>query len=92
MQHYQARNMRDVTVEDIYIGNGVSELIFQSIQALLNTGDEMLLPAPNYPLWTAEVSLFGGNVVHYLCDKQAGWFLDLDDIISKRSPHAPVAL
>ena len=57
MQHYQARGMRDVTVEDIYIGNGVSELIVQAMQALLNSGDEMLVPAPDYPLWTAAVSL-----------------------------------
>ena len=90
MQHYQARNMRDVTVEDIYIGNGVSELIVQSMQALLNSGDEMLVPAPDYPLWTAAVSLSGGKAVHYLCDEQAGWFPDLDDIISKitRAPAA----
>lgn len=87
MQHYQARNMRDVTVEDIYIGNGVSELIVQSMQALLNSGDEMLVPAPDYPLWTAAVSLSGGKAVHYLCDEQAGWFPDLDDIISKITPR-----
>ena len=63
MQHYQARGMRDVTVEDIYIGNGVSELIVQAMQALLNSGDEMLVPAPDYPLWTAAVALSGGNAV-----------------------------
>ncbi|VEB56650.1 aminotransferase [Salmonella enterica subsp. enterica] len=61
MQHYQARGMRDVTVEDIYIGNGVSELIVQAMQALLNSGDEMLVPAPDYPLWTAAVSLSSGQ-------------------------------
>ncbi|MBG6036915.1 pyridoxal phosphate-dependent aminotransferase [Proteus cibarius] len=83
MQHYQARNMRDITVEDIYIGNGVSELIVQAMQALLNNGDEMLVPAPDYPLWTAAVSLSGGNAVHYMCDEQQGWFPDLDDIRSK---------
>lgn len=83
MQHYQARDMRDVTVEDIYIGNGVSELIVQAMQALLNNGDEMLVPAPDYPLWTAAVSLSGGSAVHYLCDEQQGWFPDLDDIRSK---------
>lgn len=66
MQHYQARGMRDVTVEDIYIGNGVSELIVQAMQALLNSGDEMLVPAPDYPLWTAAVSLSSGKAVHYL--------------------------
>ncbi|STL58143.1 putative aminotransferase [Escherichia coli] len=69
MQHYQARGMRDVTVEDIYIGNGVSELIVQAMQALLNSGDEMLVPAPDYPLWTAAVSLSSGKAVHYLCDE-----------------------
>ena len=87
MQHYQARDMRDVTVEDIYIGNGVSELIVQAMQALLNDGDEMLVPAPDYPLWTAAVSLSGGNAVHYMCDEQQGWFPDLDDIRRKISPR-----
>ncbi|MDC9588275.1 pyridoxal phosphate-dependent aminotransferase [Xenorhabdus sp. XENO-10] len=87
VQHYQARNMLDVTVEDIFIGNGVSELIVQSMQALLNTGDEMLVPAPDYPLWTAAVSLSSGNAVHYLCDEQQGWFPDLDDIRRKITPR-----
>ncbi|MDE9480271.1 pyridoxal phosphate-dependent aminotransferase [Xenorhabdus bovienii] len=87
MQHYQARNMLDITVEDIFIGNGVSELIVQSMQALLNTGDEMLVPAPDYPLWTAAVSLSSGKAVHYLCDEQQGWFPDLDDIRRKITPH-----
>ncbi|HEK1024841.1 TPA: pyridoxal phosphate-dependent aminotransferase [Proteus mirabilis] len=87
MQHYQARDMRDVTVEDIYIGNGVSELIVQAMQALLNDSDEMLVPAPDYPLWTAAVSLSGGNAVHYMCDEQQGWFPDLDDIRRKISPR-----
>jgi alanine-synthesizing transaminase len=85
MQH--SRNMNNVTVEDIYIGNGVSELILQSMQALLNTGDEMLVPAPDYPLWTAAVSLSGGKAAHYLCSEQDGWFLDLGDIISKITPR-----
>lgn len=87
MQHYQARDMRDVTVEDIYIGNGVSELIVQAMQALLNSGDEMLVPAPDYPLWTAAVSLSSGKAVHYLCDEQSDWFPDLDDIRSKITPR-----
>lgn len=87
MQHYQARGMRDVTVEDIYIGNGVSELIVQAMQALLNSGDEMLVPAPDYPLWTAAVSLSGGNAVHYLCDESSDWFPDLDDIRAKITPR-----
>jgi alanine-synthesizing transaminase len=88
MQHYQARGMRDVTVEDIYIGNGVSELIVQAMQALLNSGDEMLVPAPDYPLWTAAVSLSSGKAVHYLCDESSDWFPDLDDIRAKITPHA----
>lgn len=87
MQHYQAREMLDLTVEDVYIGNGVSELIQQSMQALLNSGDEMLIPAPDYPLWTASVALSGGNAVHYLCDEKAGWFPDLDDIRRKITPR-----
>ncbi|MDU7304611.1 MAG: pyridoxal phosphate-dependent aminotransferase [Escherichia coli] len=86
MQHYQARGMRDVTVEDIYIGNGVSELIVQAMQALLNSGDEMLVPAPDYPLWTAAVSLSSGKAVHYLCDESSDWFPDLDDIRAKITP------
>ena len=91
MQHYQARGMRDVTVEDIYIGNGVSELIVQAMQALLNSGDEMLVPAPDYPLWTAAVSLSSGKAVHYLCDESSDWFPDLDDIRAKL-PLARVGL
>ena len=87
MQHYQARGMRDVTVEDIYIGNGVSELIVQAMQALLNSGDEMLVPAPDYPLWTAAVSLSSGKAVHYLCDESSDWFPDLDDIRAKITPR-----
>ena len=83
MQHYQARGMRDVTVEDIYIGNGVSELIVQAMQALLNSGDEMLVPAPDYPLWTASTSLAGGTPVHYLCDETQGWNPDIADMESK---------
>ena len=87
MQHYQARGMRDVTVEDIYIGNGVSELIVQAMQALLNSGDEMLVPAPDYPLWTAAVALSSGKAVHYLCDESSDWFPDLDDIRAKITPR-----
>lgn len=87
MQHYRARGMRDVTVEDIYIGNGVSELIVQAMQALLNSGDEMLVPAPDYPLWTAAVSLSSGKAVHYLCDESSDWFPDLDDIRAKITPR-----
>ncbi|SIQ85131.1 alanine-synthesizing transaminase [Alkalispirochaeta americana] len=83
MQHYQARGMLDVQVEDIYIGNGVSELIVMTMQALLNDGDEVLIPAPDYPLWTAAVNLAGGTPVHYRCDEQSDWNPDLKDIRSK---------
>jgi alanine-synthesizing transaminase len=76
-----------VGVEDIYLGNGVSELIVMTLQALLNNGDQVLIPAPDYPLWTASVSLSGGEPVHYLCDEQAGWQPDLADIESKITPH-----
>lgn len=87
VQHYQARNIREMTVEDVYIGNGVSELIVQAMQALLNNGDEMLVPAPDYPLWTAAVSLSGGNAVHYMCDEQQDWMPDIDDIRKKVTPR-----
>ncbi|CAG8998400.1 MAG: Glutamate-pyruvate aminotransferase AlaA [Candidatus Celerinatantimonas neptuna] len=83
MQHYQAMGLRSVGVEDIYLGNGVSELIVMSVQALLNNGDEMLVPAPDYPLWTAAVTLSGGKAVHYICDEQSDWFPDIEDIKSK---------
>ena len=72
-----------VTIDDIYLGNGASELIVMSMNALLNTGDEVLVPAPDYPLWTAAVSLSSGKPVHYVCDEQADWYPDLDDIRSK---------
>lgn len=83
MQHYQPRGLLDVQVEDIYIGNGVSELIVMSMQALLNNGDEVLIPAPDYPLWTAAVRLSGGTPVHYRCDEQSDWNPDLADIRSR---------
>lgn len=83
MQHYQAMGLRSITVEDIYLGNGVSELIAMSVQALLNAGDEMLVPAPDYPLWTASVTLAGGKAVHYVCDEQSDWFPDIEDIKAK---------
>lgn len=86
MQHYQARGIHNIDVEDIYIGNGVSELIVQCMQALLNTGDEVLVPMPDYPLWTAAVSLSGGNAVHYLCDEEAGWQPNIEDIKKKITP------
>jgi len=73
-------------VEDVYLGNGVSELITMTMQALLDEGDEVLIPAPDYPLWTAMTSLGGGTPVHYLCDEQNGWMPDLEDIRSKVTP------
>jgi alanine-synthesizing transaminase len=85
MQYYQQKNIRNVSVDDVFIGNGVSELIVMAMQALLNNGDEVLLPAPDYPLWTAAVSLSSGTPVHYRCDEQAGWFPDIQDIEAKIS-------
>lgn len=86
MHYTQQKAIRGVQVEDIYIGNGVSELIVMALQALLNNGDEVLIPAPDYPLWTAAVSLSGGTPRHYLCDEQAGWLPDLNDIRAKITP------
>lgn len=86
--HYtQQKNIKGVDVEDVYIGNGVSELIVMAMNALLNTGDEVLIPAPDYPLWTAAVSLSGGRPVHYLCDEGAGWMPDLEDMRRKITPN-----
>ncbi|AAW86168.1 MULTISPECIES: pyridoxal phosphate-dependent aminotransferase [Aliivibrio] len=87
VQHYQRRGLLDLDVEDVYIGNGASELIVMAMQALLNNGDEMLVPAPDYPLWTAAVSLSGGKPVHYMCDEGADWYPDLDDIKKKITPN-----
>jgi alanine-synthesizing transaminase len=86
VQYYQKKGLRSLDVEDVYIGNGASELIVMSMQALLNNGDEMLVPAPDYPLWTASVSLSGGKAVHYLCDEESDWYPDLDDIKKKITP------
>ncbi|MBU3022736.1 pyridoxal phosphate-dependent aminotransferase [Aestuariibacter sp. A3R04] len=83
MQYYQQMNIADIRINDIFIGNGVSEMIMMAMQALLNHGDEVLLPSPDYPLWTAAVSLSSGTPVHYHCDEQADWFPDIDDIKSK---------
>ncbi|MCO4468186.1 aspartate (tyrosine/aromatic) amino transferase [Streptococcus infantarius subsp. infantarius] len=83
MQYCQLKGFPHVDIDDIYLGNGVSELISMSLQALLDDGDEVLVPMPDYPLWTACVSLSGGNAVHYLCDEQANWYPDIDDIKSK---------
>lgn len=86
MHYTQQKQIAGVGIEDIYIGNGASELIVMSMQALLNNGDEVLVPAPDYPLWTAAVSLGGGQPRHYMCDEQADWYPDLDDIRSKITP------
>jgi alanine-synthesizing transaminase len=83
MQECQRKQIRNVGIEDIYIGNGVSELIVMAMQGLLNDTDEMLIPAPDYPLWTAAVSLSGGNPIHYRCDEQSDWAPDIEDIRSK---------
>ena len=83
MQYYQQMNIPDIRINDIFIGNGVSEMIMMAMQALLNTGDEVLIPSPDYPLWTAAVSLSSGTPVHYRCDEEADWFPDIDDIKSK---------
>ena len=87
MHYTQDKNIKGVTLEDIYIGNGVSELIVMAMNGLLNTGDEILVPAPDYPLWTAAVSLSGGTPRHYLCDESNEWLPDLDDIRAKITPH-----
>lgn len=83
MQYAQNRNIPNVTIDDIYTGNGVSELINMSMSALLDNGDEVLVPSPDYPLWTACVTLSGGKAVHYLCDEEAEWYPDIDDIKKK---------
>ncbi|MBI4742871.1 MAG: pyridoxal phosphate-dependent aminotransferase [Betaproteobacteria bacterium] len=87
MHYSQQKHIKGVTLEDIYIGNGVSELIVMAMNALLNAGDEVLVPAPDYPLWTAAVSLSGGTPRHYLCDEAKGWLPDLDDIRAKITPN-----
>ena len=86
-QYAHTRELRDISADDVYIGNGVSELILLSMQALLNPGDEVLVPAPDYPLWTAAVNLSGGKPVHYLCDPAADWQPDLQNIRSKLTPR-----
>ncbi|KIF80740.1 pyridoxal phosphate-dependent aminotransferase [Noviherbaspirillum autotrophicum] len=83
MHYTQEKKITGVTIDDIYIGNGASELIVMGMNALLNSGDEVLVPAPDYPLWTAAVSLSGGTPVHYVCDEQADWYPDIEDIKRK---------
>ena len=86
--HYtQEKHIANVTVDDVYLGNGASELIVMAMNALLNADDEILVPAPDYPLWTAAVSLSGGTPVHYICDEQSDWAPDVADMESKITPH-----
>ena len=87
MHYTQEKNIQGVGIDDIYLGNGASELIVMAMQGLLNNGDEVLVPAPDYPLWTASVSLAGGNPVHYVCDEQSGWFPDIEDMRKKITPN-----
>src|SRR5881227_3837721 len=87
VQYHQTKGIDGIDVEDVWLGNGVSELITMTLQALLNNGDEVLIPAPDYPLWTAITTLCGGRPVHYLCDESADWLPDLDDIAAKVSPR-----
>jgi len=83
MQYCQQKGIQGVEIDDIYLGNGVSELIVMAMQGLINNGDEVLIPAPDYPLWTGAVSLSGGTPVHYHCDEQSEWYPDIDDIRAK---------
>ena len=86
MQYAQIKQIPGVTMKDVFTGNGASELIQLSLNALLNTGDEVLIPSPDYPLWTACTNLAGGTAVHYICDEQSDWYPDLADIESKITP------
>ena len=86
MHYTQEKKIVGVTVDDIFLGNGASEMIVMSMQALLNAGDEVLVPAPDYPLWTAAATLGGGTPIHYHCDEQSGWLPDLSDIRAKITP------
>jgi len=83
VQHYQTKGLMDLKVEDVFLGNGVSELIIFCMQALLNNGDEILVPTPDYPLWSAAVNLSGGTAVYYVCDEKSNWYPDLEDMKSK---------
>ena len=83
VQHYQNLGLADVGVDDVFLGNGVSELASMAVQALLEDGDEVLIPAPDFPLWTAVTTLAGGKAVHYLCDEDAAWLPDLGDMAAK---------
>lgn len=92
MQYAQIKNIPNVDINDIYIGNGVSELIVMVMQGLLNNGDEVLIPSPDYPLWTAATNLAGGNAVHYICDEEAHWYPDMEDIRRKITPRTKAIL
>ena len=87
MHYTQEKQIKNVQLDDIFIGNGVSELVVLTMQALLDNGDEVLIPMPDYPLWTAAVVLSGGKAKHYLCDEASGWLPDLDDIRAKITPR-----
>jgi len=87
VQHYQLQGIDITEPDDVWLGNGVSELIQQALQAMLDNGDEVLIPAPDYPLWTAATSLAGGRPVHYRCSEESGWLPDLDDITAKVTEH-----
>ena len=87
VEYDKTKNIPNVNVDDVYTGNGVSELITLSMQGLLDYGDEILVPAPDYPLWTASVTLAGGTAVHYICDEQANWYPDVNDIERKITPR-----
>ncbi len=87
VEYDKSKGINDVKIEDVYTGNGVSELITLSMQGLLDYGDEILVPAPDYPLWTASVTLAGGTAVHYICDEAAGWYPDVKDIERKITPR-----
>ena len=86
MHYTQQQGIKGVTLDDIYLGNGASELIAMATNALLNEGDELLIPSPDYPLWTASTALSGGTPVHYMCDEANGWMPDLDDLRRKITP------
>ena len=87
MHYTQQKGIKGVTLDDIYLGNGASDLIVMALNALLDDGDELLLPAPDYPLWTAATTLSGGTPVHYLCDESNGWMPDLEDMRRKSTPR-----
>ena len=87
MHYTQEKGIEGVTIDDIYLGNGASELIVMGMNALLNSGDEVLVPAPDYPLWTAAVTLSGGKPMHYVCDESANWYPDIEDMRRKITPN-----